>query len=170
MNLQSGLILLSSSFTRPNDTTAYGAGDLVANNTVSSSVTPLSFAPFSVRTQHPALIRRVRIDKSTSVTASATFRVHFFEATTLNGTSGDNAAIIPTNRDKYLGSVSVATSQAFIDGAAGWGQVAAEAPIRIHYDRLTTTAGTVYALIEALAAYAPGAQEVFKVSVEFVPE
>lgn len=169
MNLQSGLIIASSSFTRPNDTTQYAAGDLVANNTVSSSVTPLSFTLFSVRTQHPAKIKRVRIDKSTSVTASATFAVHFYEASPAQGTSGDNSAILPSARDKYLGSVSgISVANRFGDGAAGYGSLAAGAEINVHYDNLTS--GIIYGLIEATAAYTPGAQEVFKVRVEAVPE
>lgn len=167
MNLFSGLMVASSSFTRPADTTAYAAGDLVANNTVSSSVTPLSFTPFSARTQHPAKIKRVRIDKSTSVTASATFKVHFYLASPTQGTSGDNSAILPSARDKYLGAVAVTVDNRFGDGAAGWGAVSAEGEINIHYDQ--STSGTIYGFIEATAAYAPGDQEVFKVTVDFVP-
>ena len=168
MNLFSGLIIQSSSFTRPGDTTQYTAGDLVANNTVSSSVTPLSFAAFASRTQHPAKSRRVRIDKSTSVTASATFAVHFYEASPTQGTSGDNSAILPSARDKYLGSVSaISVANRFGDGAAGWGVLEAGAEICIAYDR--TTSGTIYGLVEATAAYPPGNAEVFKVSVEFTP-
>ena len=54
----------AASFARPNDTTAYASGDLVANATSAGAVTPLAFALGGNAMPGGTRITRVRLQKS----------------------------------------------------------------------------------------------------------
>lgn len=143
---------ISATVTRPADTTAYASGDLVANSTTAGSVTPLSFDNFARAGAH-SKIRRVRIDASKADVTNASFRVHFYGSSPTVA-NGDNGAISST-QSGWLGSVDVTVGQLFSDGASG----AATAEIN-------AKATTIYALIEARAAYTPASAGTFTVTVE----
>lgn len=150
---------LSASFTRPNDTTAYASGDLVANSTTAGSVVPLSLAlanPAQVQT----IIKRCRLVKSDTTATNGQFRVHFYGASPTVA-NGDNGAWSTNKAANYFGSIDV-TVIAFSDGCAGTGAVTAGAEMQINI----TSGSTIYCLVEARAAYTPAAQEVFTLSVE----
>ena len=157
------------SFTRPADTTAYSIGDLVANSTTAGSVVPL--AVDIVDADGGAfLIRRARLLKSTASITNAKFRLHFFGADPSASTgvvNGDNAALrgggLKTAR--WLGAIDVDMTGdsgfAYSDGAAGVGVPAAGSEL----GEELPAGVTVYALIEALAAYTPGNAEVFTLTI-----
>lgn len=153
--------IVSDSFTRPNDTTAYASGDLVANSTTAGSVTPLTLRVG--RQTAGGMIRRVRIVKSGTTTSNATFRLHLYTASPTPA-NGDNGAWSTSGAAGYMGymDVTAANTLAFTDGTAV--HAAAGLGTEINY-----TASTLYGLLEAKAAYTPGAQEVFTVSLEVVP-
>src|SRR5262247_3947171 len=98
-------LLTAAGFTRPNDTTTYGSGDLVANNTSAASVVAPTFATPAVGRQ--LLIPRCKITKSAGPVANGSFRAHFFSTTVTVTTNGDNAAFTPTSMAAYLGYVDV---------------------------------------------------------------
>jgi hypothetical protein len=151
------------SFTRPADTTAYASGDIVANSTTAGSVVPLNFPNVSNGIGHSLQIRRVRIGKSGTSVANASFRLHLFNVLPTVG-SGDNAAIsISTGMAKYLGQVDVTVGQAFGDGAAGQ----ATTEINCHP---VGGASNLYGLLEARGAYTPASAEVFTISLEAVQD
>lgn len=152
----------SSAFTRPNDTTAYASGDLVANSTVAGSVTPLSWLVTPTNTKGPLFIRRVRLKKSTAVTANAQFRVHLYE-TAPTVTNGDNGAWLSTV-SSYLGSFDVSADKVFSDASEGSGVPQSGTGSEIGVPGGTDK--TIYGLLEARAAYTPGAQEVFTIYLE----
>jgi len=143
---------VSATFTRPNDTTAYASGDLVANSTTAGSVVPMSLGA-----ANGLLLRSVSVKKSGTGVSNASFRVHFF-ALTQTVTNGDNGAIIPSDGDSYLGSADVTVDRVCEDGAVGCGLLASPLP-------LAAPGGTVFALLEARGAYTPAAQEVFVVTL-----
>jgi hypothetical protein len=148
-------VVPSASFSRPADTTAYASGDLVANSTTAGSVVPLSLTPTTRGSGLSGQIRRVRIVKSTTGVTNAQFRLHLFNAAP-TVSSGDNAAIvIATGAANYLGQVDVTMNQSFTDG--GSGQATTE---------INVVNGTLYALLEARAAYTPGNAETFTVTLE----
>lgn len=150
----------SASFTRPADTTAYALGDLVANSTTAGSVAPLTFSP--VVSNGAGMIRRVRLNKSTNTTTNATFRIHFYtQSPTVS--NGDNGAWL-TPVAGYIGSVDVTISKAFSDPSAQDVGVPTNGN-ELNF-ALTGTNTTIYALIEARAAYTPGSAEVFTVIPE----
>ncbi|MDQ4061175.1 MAG: hypothetical protein M3145_08750 [Pseudomonadota bacterium] len=147
----------SGSFTRPADTLAYASGDLVANSTVAGSVVPVPLAVALV-TGGKGRIRRVRIRKSGTSVANASFRVHLWSVAPAV-TGGDNAAFAANGAANYLGAVDVTVTQALNDGAFGAaatdiGFIAAGGSLNL------------YALVEARAAYTPVSAESFTVAIE----
>lgn len=143
---------IQSSVTRPADTTAYASGDLVANSTTAGSVVPLSFANFARAGAH-SKIRRVRIDASKADVTNAQFRVHFY-STSPTVANGDNGAWSST-QSGYLGYIAVTVDQLFSNGASGFAT-----------GEINGKVTTLYALIEARAAYTPASAETLTVTVE----
>ena len=142
---------VSAKFTRPSDTTAYASGDLVANSTTAGSVAALALSV----TPGALQIRRVRIVTSSTSVTNASFRVHLYTASP-TAANGDNAAWSTSKVANYLGSVDVTVDKAFTDGA--WGGATTEINC--------STAGTIYALIEARGAYTPTSAGTFTVTLE----
>lgn len=148
-----------ASFTRPADTTAYASGDLVADSTTAGSVAPLQFLT-ATPVGGVGRIDAVRLRKTGTSVTNASFRVHFFNAAP-TPSSGDNAALATTGAALYVGAMDVIVDRAFTDGACGRGTPVSTAPIL-----LTTNNTTLFALVEARAAYTPASGEV----LEFVLE
>lgn len=145
------------SFARPANTTAYTAGDLVANHATPGSVLPFQLTP--VRSIATAIcIKRIKLHHSTTTVANGSFRVHLFRDDPETITNGDNGAFSVSGCADYLGAFDVVVGQAFTDGAAG--VLACEVPIRLAAGK------AVYGLLEALAAYAPGSAETFTLGIE----
>jgi hypothetical protein len=150
-------------FTRPNDTTQYAAGDLVANDTTAGNVTALTWT-IPAGSKNVAKIVSVVMTKSDGADVTgATFRVHFFATTPLAPANGDNGAFSPVvtacQANTYLGHSGTLTHQLGGDSLA---QAAPSIPL------VGLTSDTVYGLIEATGTYTPAAQETF--SVQFVVE
>lgn len=150
---------LSATFTRPNDTTPYSSGDLVANNVTAGSVTPLTLALANPALAQTSVVR-CRLSKSGTTPTNANFRVHMYSASPVVA-NGDNGAWSSSKAANYLGFIDVTSMLAFTDGCTGFAGVTAGAEMR-----LSGLAGSIYAQLEAKAAYTPVAQEVFTLYVE----
>jgi hypothetical protein len=148
------------SFTRPNDTTAYAANDLVANSTTAGSVEPIALnighGGFKVHTYS--------IEKSGTGVANATFNLYLYCGPKPTTTAGDNAAWTRAATPKEgffetVASSSLGTMSAHTDGALtyseGWG------PYSIGY----ATHGHLWMFMTAGGAYTPEANEVFTITV-----
>ncbi len=155
-------IQTSAAFTRPNDTTAYASGDLVANSTTAASVVPISFADTTRNVGGSGAIRRARIFKSSVGITTASFRLHLYSSLPVPA-NGDNAAW-STPRSGYLGALDGTMATAFTDAA----QCIA---VPVDGTEITYHAGgaTLYGLLEARSAYTPVAQETFTVELEVFP-
>jgi hypothetical protein len=152
----------SASFTRPANVTAYASGDLVANDTVAANVVPLKLQlPMQGAS---ALLRRLRLRKSSASITTASFRVHLFRTSPTPVAVGDNAALasLPGDGTNYLGSVDVTFDQAFASGATGFGAFATDS----HVHQQTFDGGFIYALIEARSAYTPASGETFELQLQ----
>jgi hypothetical protein len=151
---------VAASFSRPADTTAYAAGDLVANSVTAGSVAPMTFAAARLADKG-FMIRRARIKKSTAGLTAAAFRLHLYRQSPVVG-NGDNGAWL-SDEKTYLGSIDVTMDRAFSDGAAGIG-----APNNGSDISGLPNTGTVniFGLLEARAAYTPGNVESFTVTLE----
>jgi hypothetical protein len=160
-------IRISANFTRPADTTAYAAGDLVANSTTAGSVVPLSFANV-VRTAGDCVrIERVRIEKTSTTLTNASFRLHLFESSPTptvgdNGVFNSSGTLASNNVLTYAGTFPVTMVWAGSDGAMGIGTPTTGSGATIS----PTTGTTIYGFIEVTAAYTPASAEVFTVVLE----
>lgn len=162
----SALATPSANFTRPADTTAYASADLVANSTTAGSVTPLSWTAARIAAGS-FLVRRARFKKSTTTTANGSFRLHLYDTTPATITNGDNGAWLTTNSG-YLGSLefdfSGTTGRVHTDGASCIGLPTAGSELSVKL----SSGQTIYGLIEARGAYAPGLSEVFTMVLELL--
>lgn len=161
-----GTLAPSYTFSRPADTTAYAAGDLVANNTAAASVVPMSWriggAADDKNSCYVAGIR-LRLDKN-SVT-NAQFRIHLYKALPTFTSAGDNSAygtVVATGYADWLGSYDTTIVNLQADGVAG---IAVPTDGAIEPQLLTGLSPgspvVIYGLIEALAAYSPKSAGVF---------
>lgn len=169
-----------ATFTRPSDTTAYAAGDIVANSTTGASVVPLRFP--ALRTANGSgVITGGRVIKSDDDLTNASFRLWIFsrQPFAAAGYPADNAALTLTYAamQSFVGMIDFTT---FID--AGSANVAVANPTRnllpfncSRAQRMPTsdtiTVGGVtydgtqllYGVLEARAAYTPASAEQFTV-------
>lgn len=155
----------AATFTRPANTTAYTAGDLVANDTTAASVAPLEWGVSNVRGR--GVIRGAKIHKSTVTATAASFIVHIFSASPGTPTNGDNGALAVASAANYLGEIAVDMSSGGSPGTAYLFK--ASAAQAIHF-ALYQTGANLYGLLEAAGAYAPGSSEVFKVTLDIQGE
>jgi hypothetical protein len=151
----------SASFTRPANTTAYAAGQLIANSTTAGSVVPMSFTLGNHFGVGQYRMTRYRLFKSGTGITNATFRLHLYAAAP-TVTNGDGGAWLTTGSANWLGNMDVSSCLAFSDGAAGTGSAPAGSE---QYIRLPSGV-TVYGLIAALGAYTPASAETFSVVLE----
>lgn len=147
----------SATFNRPNDTTAYAVGDLVANSTTAGSVVPMAFSVGRLPSAG-GMLRRVRLRKSGTGIVNAQFRIHLYSASP-TPSNGDNGAWLTDQSAAYVGAFDITVDKVFTDGAAGNG-------IPLVGNEINFTSQTYYGLIEARAAYVPSAQETFEVLFE----
>lgn len=153
-------LVVSQTFNRPADTSAYASGDLVANSTTAGSVAAMSFAAARVA-GGTGMIRRVRVRKSNTSLTNASFRVHLYRAAPATIINGDNGAWSTSGVADYMGSVDVVMDRAFTDGA--WGIGLPTGP-EINFD--LTSGLNVFGLVEARGAYTPASGETFGVDLE----
>lgn len=153
-------VITGTVMTRPANTTVYASGQLVANSTTAGSVVPISFAGVVTAAGEVGRIYRVRIKTSSTSVTLAQFRVHFYNATVVP-VNGDGAAW-STPVGSYIGACDVTVDRAFSDGAEGAG-----VPLigtSMHYKIPSGT--TLYALLEARAAYVPTSAGTFTLILE----
>lgn len=157
---------VSANFTRPADTTAYAAGDLVANSTTAGSVVMLSWT-IPERTQF--WLRRIKIAKTNASVTNANFRLWLTTTSSVTFTNGDNGAL-------SISASSLAATDVFgpfeldVDmSLTGSGAVGAstfdEGLHAIYAASWANGKGTLYGFLEARGAYTPGNAEVFTVSL-----
>lgn len=148
---------VTATFTRPNDTTAYAVGDLVANNTNAGSVSPMAFV--IPDTGRGILIRRAWLRKSGTGITSALFRLHLYKSTAIVCANGDNGAWSTDSVANYADALDITVDRAFTDGAAGFGLPVSGSDINVGQNALL-------GLLEARGTYTPAAQEAFTIGLE----
>lgn len=154
----------SASFTRPNNTTAYATGQLVANSVTAGSVVPLAIALGNQFPNGMTRLTRARLAKSSTSITNATFRVHLYE-TLPTPANGDGGVWSTDQSAHWLGNIDISSMLAFTDGAAGTGSAPAGSEMF-----LRLAGKSVYALIAALGAYTPAANESFTLTLEDVAD
>jgi hypothetical protein len=150
----------SANFTRPANTTAYASGQLVANSTTAGSVTDLSWTAARVAAGN-FRISRVHMTLSSKSVTNTNFRVHFFNAST-GVSNGDGGTFVPSLAADEVCEMDVTIALAGADVSTGYGA----ANQGVACDVALGSGSTLYALIEARAAYTPASGE----TITVVPE
>lgn len=152
----------TATFNRPNDTTAYASGDLVANSTTAGSVAAMQFS-VARAAAGSGMIRRARIRKTGTGITNASFRLHLYNAAP-TASNGDNGAWLTSGSADYVGAFDVTVDRAFTDGAAGNG-----VPVSGSEVNFKLSSGLVlFGLLEARGAYTPASGETFLVELEVI--
>lgn len=137
----------TTAITRPSNTTAYTAGDVVGDTGGSAIITLSSIGPTAgyVIVQSAALI----FSDSTVPAGMGAFRVHLYNASPT--AIADNAPfdLLSGDRSKYMGYIDLAAPQDF--GSTIYTQV--DYPGRLI--KLAAASTTLYAEIETRGAYTP---------------
>lgn len=148
-------------FTRPTNTTPYSIGDAVCQATPAI----LAFSNIVSSKGGNGLVRAAWLRKSTNVVASASFRLHLFNAAVATTADNSALAIAWADRTYYQGQLTFANMLATASIATSIGetvdsvaQVAVPLPFVCAPD-----AKDLYGLLEAAAAYTPGNAEQFQV-------
>lgn len=138
--------------TRPADTTAYAAGDLIANSTTAGSVVPMSFTG-ATRTGSGGSGQILGWLGRKSGSVPATIRYHFLK-TAHAVTNGDNGALLFTTLDidNYLGYMDVVFSAIAIFGSGG-SSVARSFDPPIPY--VLASGDTIYVFAQAIDPFTP---------------
>ncbi|KQN37000.1 hypothetical protein ASG37_04880 [Sphingomonas sp. Leaf407] len=167
-----GLTVVSASLTRPADTTAYAAGDLVANAVAASAVVPIELTEVTRAGVEAIRIERVRLRKTSPALVGAAFRVHLFRRppTVTAGDNGvfDNGTGLLSLADitGYVGSADIIMDRAAAIGAIGVGLVNGGGGITCETGAVVGKERSLWALIEARGAYTPIAGETFALMIE----
>ncbi len=156
--------VVSDSFNRTADTTAYASGDLVANDVTAGSVAPMTFRVARDK-QKCAMLLRARLVKSDVGVTNAAFRLHLFR-TAPTVANGDNGAFSPNNAANYLGYFDFTAMTAFSDDAHAQAAPAVGSSITVRPVNSTD----IYGLLEARGAYTPASGETFTVSLEVLQD
>lgn len=152
---------ISASFTRPANTTAYAATDLVANSTVAGNVVPkvINDPRVPQNGQHYNWLRRVILKHSQASVTNSSFKIWLLNAQPAI-TNGDNSVIAGPTLAQIIDIVPLDVD-CLVTGAGAIGQA--------YYDQgLIRLPSSFYFLIEATAAYTPASGEVF--TAEFALE
>lgn len=153
--------IASDNFTRPDNTTQYESGDLVANNATAASVVALEFTvgPSNGGTGR---VRKAKVSFDDTTITDASFRLHLYasDPTSTEPTNGDNGAFA-TIEAGYLDSIDVTVDRAGSDAA--WGFGVPEHGSEIIFDIEDQL--VIYGLLEARDTYTPTAEEVFTVTL-----
>lgn len=141
----------ASAMTRPANTTAYAAGDAIANNATAGSVTPVAFACSDVSGQ-PVRVTRIVARTTDTGLVNRTIRVCLYKGSSApTAVSGDNAAFTPPAPADLIGTF---TGTFF---AADGGAIAFLTPEYGADLSAFPTAQTLWGLIQAVDGFTPSA-------------
>jgi len=150
----------SASFNRPADTSAYTAGDLIANSVTAVSVTRLQFMVARVEAGS-FMIRRAKIRTTDTGALNAAIRLHLFTAQQ-SPVNGDNGAFSCNGAASYIGAFDVTMDRAFTDGVVGFDVPAKGSDIVVKL----SSGQFIYGLLESRSGFTPASASTFTVTLE----
>ncbi len=171
MKLQPGFGYLnrsvSASITRPNDTTAYAAGDVVASSTTAAVAT--TFANAVGEPGGSAILTSVMMVDSSSTATKGQFEVWLFNASYTQ--DQDNAVFTPTDAECATLVAVVPLNTSYVgDATAGTGGNAVYFSGAINqYFSCAAASTTLYGALVVRNAYTPIAVEVFTIQLNLQP-
>jgi hypothetical protein len=153
---------VSATFTRPNDTTAYVTGDVVANSTSAAAL--MTFA-VGVANGNSGAITRVQVETNDPANV-AQYRLWLY--TVSNPThANDNAAFVQQHADaaRLVGTLDIPALSAS-GGDAASGQSALTLPLDYVCDAADVN---LYGLLETRSGFTPVANRVYTVTLWIRP-
>jgi hypothetical protein len=154
----------ASAMTRPSDTAAYAAGDLVANSTTAGSVAAITLTVSDVN-DAPVCIERIRIVTGlTSPITGVSFRIHLYQSnpTSSSGVVGGDNTAFNVKLGTIIGTM-VGTFKTYNDGSVAF--CVPEDGARI-ITIPTSGAKTVFALLQTINIFTPASGSTFTLTAE----
>ena len=156
----------SDDFTRPANTTAYAASDLVANSTTAGSVEPLTFTTSRVVGQ--GTISAIRLYKSAASATNANFTLHLF-TTAPTVTNGDNGAFAIDTARYHVGTIDCDMTTGGVSGTTGLSKrFTITNGITFDLSAANNRERRLYGFLVANAAYTPASGETLLVELEII--
>jgi len=152
--------VITASYTRPADTTAYAAGDVLADST--SAATILTFSGVSRANGLGYLIDGVTLVYSTAPATKADLELWLFDTSIT--IQNDNAAWNPTDSDleKSLGYVSLLGSGAIVAAPSGSnGNMIQHVEAKVKSRASASSSTNLYGIVVVRNAYTPSSAEKF---------
>lgn len=158
--------LVNTSVTRPANTTAYAAKDVLSDST--SAPTVLTFANVAYANGGSGLIVKARLQSNRS-TDTARIRLHLYHTAPTAINDNDAFTLLWANRDKRIGYIdfpALATEGSGSDSVEAIVTPGATAPGLVPL-QFTCAAGnrTLYGILETLDAFTPASGQVFFVEL-----
>ncbi len=151
--------VISATFTRPADTTAYAANDAICNST--SAPAALTFANAALTSGHGGFVVGATIIDEANQTTTLSATLHLFSVVPATLTN-DNAALALANADlaNYVGNIKFTTASITNTAAGASGSVALTGTLAnpLPYKCGATS---LFGVLQANAAYTPVSAEVF---------
>lgn len=153
---------VQATLTRPNDTNVYAAGDVVGSDPAAN----MEFAGVARVKGGGARLLGVTLHKSTKSTTNADFDLYLLDAAPT--AIADNAEWLPTDAEartivafvRFSSGDAAQTGGSTNATGAVWQKSVPALPLVC-----ATTSTTLYGVLVARASHAPGAQEVFAVTL-----
>jgi hypothetical protein len=160
---------VSDSYTRPADTDAYTAGDVIADST--SAATILTFSPVVQAPGTGTVLQHAVIVTSANVATKPDLELWLFDTTITM--DNDNAAFTPTDAEllTLVGVVAFPTADFKVGIATSGadGNAVCEATnLGISLNTVNSNETTLYGVLVVRNAYVPTSGEVFTVRLKFL--
>lgn len=152
------------SFTRPNDSTQYSAGDGVADATTSATAATFELTNMASSLGGSGKITGVTLHKTDQDQTGADFDIYFFDTQPVATGFDDNAAIAITDAEwkQCVGFVQLVASADVVSVVTG--DLYCRTNLDLNY-KCVTGSTTLYYVVVARGTYTPFAQEVFTLTV-----
>lgn len=152
-----------ASFNRPDNGTAYGANELVANSATVGDVVPMRFGVEPLNGK--GRVNAVRLFTDDETVTNANFNLHLFTAAPVPS-NGDNAAFAVASARQFLGTVPCdLTSGAFVTTTDKAKRFAITGGLGFQCP-MNEGGMALHGLLESAAAYDPDGAELFEVCLE----
>ena len=147
-------------FTRPNDTTPYASGDVVANAT--SRPTALQFSCSGRSSLGSGVLYGVSRDDQNNPNTPGEFELWLFSASTTVGNDNANANVSWNNLANLIAVIQLTSSTLTNSGSgnAGSRRYQSSSPLGIPF--VTDASGNLYGALVSKSAYTPIALEIFR--------
>lgn len=144
-------------FTRPNNTTAYSANQVVGTSPAAN----LSFSNVTAQQGRCLMVAgvRMRIDRADVPSGMTGFRLHLFSQAPTAIVDGAAFNLPAADRDKYLGFVLIPAPTDL--GDTIWAQ---DDNLNVNFG-LDAASTTIYGILETLGGFTPNAQTVITIKL-----